>query len=150
VARVIDRDEEQALRLLDAVGVRIHHVVGDTGDASPAVVAQVLPPAVRHIRAEADVAVPDDVDAGMGAWHVNAVDELHVVSSGEGVMEFITLDGVVSVVVTEGDVIEIRGAEHRYRPLSPQHWRLRFAGSPADDLASTATGRAQQAWPATG
>ncbi len=89
------------------------------------------------MRGVADVAVPDDVDAGMGAWHVNAVDELHVVQSGEGIMEFVTLDGVVSVVVGAGDVIEIRGAEHRYRPLTEQRWSLRHSGGPHAELSAT-------------
>ena len=145
MARIIHRDDSQARALLDGVGVRIHPVA-DTGDADPDVIASVLPAENRHVRAEADIDVPDDVDAGMGAWHVNAVDELHVVCSGEGVMEFITLDGVVSVLVEAGDVIEIRGAEHRYRPLTGQRWRLRFGGSPEDGLVPTETGRAHQPW----
>jgi mannose-6-phosphate isomerase-like protein (cupin superfamily) len=115
MSRVIDRDEAQARALLDAVGVRVHDAVGTPADASPTLVEQALPADSRLVRAEVDVDVPDDVDAGMGAWHVNAVDELHVVRSGEGIMQFVTLDGVVSIVVEAGDVVEIHGAEHRCR-----------------------------------
>ena len=56
----------------------------------------------------------------MGAWHVNAVDELHLVQSGEGIMEFVTLDGIVSVVIGAGDVIEVRGAEQDLLGLAAQ------------------------------
>jgi hypothetical protein len=83
----------------------------------------------------------------MGAWHVNAVDELHVVQSGEGIIEFVTLDGVVSVVVGAGDVIEVRGAEHRYRPLTEQRWTMRYSGGPDAQLAATETGRGADPWP---
>jgi len=99
------------------------------------------------VRAVADIDVPEDVDAGMGAWHVNPVDELHVVQSGEGIMEFVTLDGIVSVLVGAGDVIEVRGAEHRYRPLTTQRWALRFSGGPAAELVATETGRGADPWP---
>ncbi len=146
MARAIDRFDDEWREVLAAAGVRLHRVGAD-GDAPSEVVAAVLPANVRHIRAEVDIPVPDDVDSGMGAWHVNAVDEVHVVASGEGIMEFVTLDGVVSVLVETGDVVEIRGAEHRYRPLTEQHWRLRFGGSPDDELVATATGRAAGPWP---
>jgi hypothetical protein len=147
MARVIDRDEAQARALLDAVGVRVHDAVGTPADASPTLVEQALPADSRLVRAEVDVDVPDDVDAGMGAWHVNAVDELHVVRSGEGIMQFVTLDGVVSIVVEAGDVVEIHGAEHRYRPLTRQRWVLRHSGGPDAELSATDTGRSAEEWP---
>jgi mannose-6-phosphate isomerase-like protein (cupin superfamily) len=147
MARVIDRDETQARALLDAVGVRIHAAVGVPADASPELVEGALPADSRLVRAEADIEVPDDVEAGMGAWHVNAVDELHVVRSGEGIMQFVTLDGIVSVLVEAGDVIEIHGAEHRYRPLTPQRWVLRHSGGPDAELSATDTGRSAEEWP---
>lgn len=147
MARLIGRDDAEARALLGAVGVRIHAADGVTSDAQDDVVAAVLPEDSREVRAVADIAVPEDADAGMGAWHVNAVDELHVVQSGEGIMEFITLDGVVSVLVGAGDVIEVRGAEHRYRPLTEQRWALRFSGGPDADLAATETGRGADPWP---
>jgi mannose-6-phosphate isomerase-like protein (cupin superfamily) len=146
VARVIGMDGTQGAVLLGTAGVRLHRVDAN-GDAPAEVVASVLPDGVRDVRAEVDIDVPDDVESGMGAWHVNGVDEVHVVASGEGIMEFVTLDGIVSVLVESGDVVEIRGAEHRYRPLTPQHWRLRFGGGPDDDLVATSTGRASGPWP---
>jgi mannose-6-phosphate isomerase-like protein (cupin superfamily) len=147
MARVIGRDDGEARALLDAVGVRLHDADAATADAPSDVVDAVLPESSRDVRAVADIGVPDDVDAGMGAWHVNAVDELHVVQSGEGIMEFVTLDGIVSVVVGAGDVIEVRGAEHRYRPLTPQRWALRYGGGPDAELIATETGRASSHWP---
>jgi mannose-6-phosphate isomerase-like protein (cupin superfamily) len=149
MARVIGRRDEDARALLEAAGVRLHVGVGDPADAPDALCVAVMPGDSREPRGEVLVEVPIDVDAGMGAWHVNAVDELHVVRSGEGVMEFVTLDGVVSVLIGAGDVIEIRGAEHRYRPLSQQVWLLRFSGGPAAQLVATDTGRAAGPWPAT-
>jgi mannose-6-phosphate isomerase-like protein (cupin superfamily) len=148
MARVIGRDDVEARALLDAGGVRFHRVDGSTGDAPASIVGSVLPEGERQVRASADVGVPEDVDVGMGAWHVNAVDELHVVASGEGVMEFITLDGPVAVAIGAGDAIEIHGAEHRYRPVTPQHWLMRFTGPADGDLGATETGRASTPWPA--
>lgn len=147
MARVIGRDEAEAMAMLDAVGVRLHGAVGDPANAPPSLVDAVLGADSRDVRAVADIDVPEDPDAGMGAWHVNAVDELHVVQSGEGLMEFVTLDGIVSLVVGGGDVIEVRGAEHRYRPLTAQRWILRYSGGPEADLVATATGRAADPWP---
>jgi mannose-6-phosphate isomerase-like protein (cupin superfamily) len=147
MARVIGRDEVEALELLGAVGVRLHAATGEPADADPALVEAVFADDSRQVRAVADIAVPADVDAGMGAWHVNAVDELHVVRSGEGIMEFVTVDGVVSVIVGAGDVIEIHGTEHRYRPLTAQRWVLRHSGGPSAELAATQTGRGAQEWP---
>ncbi len=147
MARIIGRDDTEAHALLEAVGVRIHAVDETTADAPGDVVSAALPADSRAVRAVADIEVPDDVDTGMGAWHVNAVDELHVVQSGEGIMEFVTLDGIVSVVVGAGDVVEVRGAEHRYRPLTAQRWALRFSGGPAAELAATETGRGADPWP---
>lgn len=147
MARVIGRDPAEARDLLAAVGVELHAAVGDPADADAVLVAQVLPEDSRMDRGEAVIEVPADVDAGMGAWHVNPVDELHVVRSGEGIMEFVTVDGPVSVVVGDGDVIVIRGAEHRYRPLTAQAWLLRWSGGPEAQLTATDTGRASEPWP---
>jgi mannose-6-phosphate isomerase-like protein (cupin superfamily) len=147
MAVVIGRDDVEARALLDGVGVRLHRADAVTADAPADVVRAVLPEDSRGIRAVADIEVSEDVDAGMGAWHVNAVDELHLVQSGEGIMEFVTLGGVVSVVIGTGDVIEVRGAEHRYRPLTEQRWALRFSGGPEADLAATETGRGADPWP---
>lgn len=147
MAVVIGRDDVEARALLEGVGVRVHTADPVTGEVPADVVSGVLPEDSRGVRAVADIQVPADVDAGMGAWHVNAVDELHLVQSGEGIMEFVTLDGIVSVVIGAGDVIEVRGAEHRYRPLTEQRWALRFSGGPDADLAATETGRGAGPWP---
>ena len=147
MALVIGRDDVEARALLDAAGVRLHAADPATADVPADVVSAVLPEDSRGVRAVADIEVPEDVDAGMGAWHVNAVDELHLVQSGEGIMEFVTLDGIVSVVIGAGDVIEVRGAEHRYRPLTEQRWALRFGGGPEAELAATETGRGAGPWP---
>ena len=94
-------------------------------------------------------AAPSDVDAdtGMGAWHINDVDELHVVTSGEGIMEFIAPDAIVAVLIVSGDVIEIRRAEHRYRPLTEQGWIIRHAAAADADMVTISTGRAASPWP---
>ena len=147
MALVIGRDDVEARALLDGAGVRLHRADPVTADVPADVVSAVLPEDSRDVRAVADIAVPEDVDAGMGAWHVNAVDELHVVQTGEGIMEFVTLDGIVSVLIGSGDVIEVRGAEHRDRPHTEQRWALRFSGGPDADLAATETGRGADPWP---
>lgn len=147
MARMIDREDAEGRALLDAAGVRLHRLPDGAEDAAAALVATVLPDGQRQVRAVADIEVPADPDAGMGAWHVNPVDELHVVVDGEGLMEFVTLDGIVPVVVGAGDVIEIRGAEHRYRPLTAQRWVLRFGGPDGAGLEPVETGRAAGPWP---
>ena len=147
MALVIDPHGSEGERMLDAAGVRLHRISEGAGDVDAVVVASVLPEGEREVRAVADIDVPADPDAGMGAWHVNPVDELHVVVDGEGVMQFVTLDGVVTVMVGAGDVIEIRGAEHRYRPLTPQRWILRYGGPAGADLDPVETGRAAGPWP---
>jgi mannose-6-phosphate isomerase-like protein (cupin superfamily) len=144
MARFLTLPEDESREVLAAAGVRLDRVIGDE---VPALVADVLPEGQREVRAEADIEVPEDIDAGMGAWHVNAVDEVHVVASGAGVMEFVTIEGPVGVLVEAGDVIAIRGAEHRYRPLTPQRWVLRFGGPADGDLGATETGRAAGPWP---
>ncbi len=125
MVRMMGGDEVVARSALAAVGVRIHEV-------RPG---------------EIVAGVPDHPDVGMTAWHVNDVDELHVVTSGQGIMEFVPLVGVVPVIVEAGDVVEIRGTEHRYRSLIPQGWRLRFSAGPDEDLVATETGRDPGLWP---
>jgi hypothetical protein len=41
----------------------------------------------------------------------------------------------------------VRGAEHRYRPLTDQRWLIRFSGGPQADLIPTETDRACVPWP---
>ena len=146
MARFLTLGEDESRALLAAAGVQLARVGAD-GEPDPALLAEVLPEVQRQVRAEADIDVPEDVDYGMGAWHVNAVDEVHVVASGAGVMEFVTIEGPVGVLVEEGDVVAIRGAEHRYRPLTPQRWVLRFGGPADGDLGATDTGRGTSPWP---
>lgn len=143
MARFLTPDEPVARKILAAAGVDIS--VAREGDVPSGLLAQALP--VEHRAVKASVTVPPSdgaLDSGMGAWHINAVDEVHAVTSGEGQFQFATAGGIVSVVVAEGDVLWIRGAEHRYRPLTAQGWLLRFAG---DDLGARETGRPPGEWP---
>ncbi len=151
MARILQNDESSGRAALAAAGVTVHVAAVTEGalDAAPALVDQVLPAGMREIKGEL-VAQPvgDDVaSSGMGAWHVNSVDELHAVTSGQGIMEFLTPEGPVAVLVEAGDVLEIRQAEHRYRPLTEQGWILRFAAVPGGDLGATDTGRESGGWP---
>jgi hypothetical protein len=68
--------------------------------------------------------------------------------SGEGLVEFMTPDGPVAAVITGGDVMIVRGGEHRYRPLTEQEWIIRHSGAPDAELGSRETGRASTPWPA--
>lgn len=133
---------------LAGVGVRFVHAPGD--DAPAALVAEVLDPGEREIRAVvvADPPEPGAEHSGMGAWHVNAVDEVHFVRSGRGLLQFALPEGVCSVEVRAGDVMIVRGAEHRYIPLEPQEWVLRHSGAAGADLGARETGRAADPWPA--
>lgn len=83
----------------------------------------------------------------MGAWHVNAQAELHLVRSGEGLLQVVTDGGVVSVWLGAGDVMAMSGAEHRFRALTPQQWVLRWSGGSDDDLGARPTGRPSGPWP---
>lgn len=145
MARFLTFDEPLSRDLLAAAGVRLVSTVD--GDAPADLVAEVLADGSRQVRADVEIGLPDDPDEGMGAWHVNQVDEVHVVASGRGVMEFVTIEGPVAVLVEAGDVVAIQGAEHRYRPLEPQRWVLRFGGPVDGDLVATPTGRAAEPWP---
>lgn len=150
MARFLDSDVD-GRAALDEAGVRIHVVDDATQDADEALVVAVLPEGARDVRAELVAAPPaDEAEAatGMGAWHLNDVDELHVVASGEGIMEFVTESGIVSVVVEAGDVVEIRQVEHRYRPVTEQSWVIRHAAASDADMNPSETGRASAAWPA--
>lgn len=95
----------------------------------------------------ADVPDADAQHAGMGAWHINNVNEVHTVTSGRGYLEFITDEGPVGVVLSAGDVMAVQRAEHRYLPLEPQGWVIRHAAAPDADLVPTDTGREDGAWP---
>jgi hypothetical protein len=143
MARFLTHDETRARELLATAGVLIlsvddprhdsvlAEVLGDQTDERGRIVAD--PPA--------DAGAADE---GMGAWHVNAGNEFETVVSGDGVLEFITAEGPVAVLLTAGDIMAVSRAEHRYLPLTPQEWILRYAG---DDLVATETGRESGPWP---
>jgi mannose-6-phosphate isomerase-like protein (cupin superfamily) len=144
MARFLNADEASARAALSSAGVEV--VTVDVDDVPEALLEGILPPEHRAVKGIITAEPPEtDPDTGMGAWHVNAVDEVHLVTSGEGVFEFVTDRGIVAVLVGAGDAVAIRGAEHRYRPLSSQGWVLRFAG---DDLGARETGRPAAPWPA--
>lgn len=132
---------------LAAAGVRFVRAPGE--DAPADLVAEVLGPDEREIRAVvvADPPPPGAEDSGMGAWHVNAVDEVHFVRSGRGLVQFALPEGMCSVEVLPGDVMIVRGAEHRYLPLEPQEWVLRHSGPADADLGAQDTGRDPEPWP---
>ena len=67
--------------------------------------------------------------------------------SGRGLLQFALPGGVCSVEVGAGDVMIVRGVEHRYLPLEPQEWVMRHSGSPDADLGARETGRESAPWP---
>ena len=147
MAEFIGRVESAARVLLADVGVRILSVDSPDHDE---VRADLLGADAVHERIQitADPPVDDDAAAaGMGAWHVNNVNEFETVLEGDGIVEFWTEDGAVSVVLTAGDIMAVERAEHRYRPLTPQLWSLRFAGGTDGELVATDTGRESAEWP---
>jgi hypothetical protein len=145
MVRFLDLDDDEAARRLARVGTEI---VPTTDESSEhVVVARVLPIGERGVRVEVDIAPPDDVFSGMGAWHRNAQTEAHTVRTGGGVVEFWTPDGAVSAQLEAGDVMVVRGGEHRYRPLTTQRWAIRHSGPEDTELETTDTGRPSEAWP---
>lgn len=132
---------------LAAAGVRFVHSLGE--DAPEDLVAEILQPDEREIRAVvvADPPAAGDEYTGMGAWHVNAVDEVHFVRSGRGLLQFALPVGVCSVEVRAGDVMIVRRAEHRYLPIEPQEWVMRHAGPADAGLGAQETGRGPEPWP---
>lgn len=149
MARFIGIDETAARAALGAAGVQFVRALDDEGTVDTALIELVLPADVRYVRTGLAAEPPTDADSfsGMGAWHVNAVDELHSVIDGEGIMEFWTGQGAVSVLVGAGDVVLIQQAEHRYRPLTLQNWLARWSGTPDSDLGARDTGRESAPWP---
>jgi hypothetical protein len=147
MAEFIDRDEASARELLAAAGVRILGVDSPDHDT---VLAQVLEESARSERGRITAEPPADdaaADEGMGAWHINEVNEFETVLDGEGIVEFWTSDGAVSVLLTAGDIMAVERAEHRYRPLTPQSWALRFGGPADGDLVAVDTERDSDDWP---
>lgn len=150
MARFVGVEEAAAREALAAAGVQFVGAIDGKGSVDPALLELILPPDVRYVRTDLAAQPPADADAfaGMGAWHVNAVDELHSVLDGTGIMEFVTPSGVVTVIVGAGDIVVIQGAEHRYRPLTAQNWLARWGGTPDSELIATETGRESAPWPA--
>jgi hypothetical protein len=147
MAVFIGRVESEARALLRDAGVRILRVDWPDHDE---VMTEVLgvDSLVERFRMVAEP--PADASAaaeGMGAWHINNVNEFETVLSGEGIVEFITPEGPVAVQLGAGDIMAVERAEHRYRPLTAQEWALRFAGGPDGEFAGTDTGRPSLEWP---
>ncbi|MBU6243615.1 MAG: hypothetical protein KGP12_00220 [Actinomycetales bacterium] len=144
-------DQAQARQALAGAGVQVLRALDTQGAVDSSVLELVLDAGSRHVREVVDATPPAAPlrDQGMGAWHVNDVDEVHSVLDGTGIMEFWTELGAVAVVVEGGDVVVIQGAEHRYLPLTPQRWAVRFAGPADEELTGGTTGRAATPWPST-
>ena len=136
---------DSASSRLVALGVEFH----ENNDEVPApVLERVLPSGERHERAVAvmDPAAEGAEFEGVGAWHINAQDEAHLLRSGSGQVQFIDDDGIISVRVDAGDVMIIRQTEHRFRALTPCTWVLHYAGPDGADLETTPTGRDDSPW----
>jgi hypothetical protein len=143
MARFLTHDETRARELLAGAGVLILSVDDPRHDE---VMAEVLGDQTME-RGRIVAEPPADANAartGMGAWHVNEVNEFETVVSGDGILEFMTAEGPVAVLLSAGDIMAVARAEHRYQPLSAQEWILRFAG---DDLGAKDTGRESGPWP---
>jgi len=146
MAQFIGRVESAARVLLADAGVRILTV--DSPDHDD-IAAEVLGEDSLDERFQMVAEPPADEAAaarGMGAWHVNNVNEFETVLSGEGIVEFWTEEGAVAVLLEAGDIMAVERAEHRYRPRTSQGWALRFAGGPGGEFVGTDTGRASEAW----
>ena len=148
MAQFISHAESAARVLLADAGVRILRVDAPDHDD---VKMEVLGPDSLDERFQMVAEPPADEAAaahGMGAWHVNNVNEFETVLSGQGIVEFWTDEGAVGVLLVAGDIMAVERAEHRYRPLTSQGWALRFAGGPGGEFVGTDTGRASGPWSA--
>ena len=136
---------DSSQRLTD-LGVEFHTT--DEDDVPDHLLALALEEGERQTRGEVAV---DPPAAGQefedfGAWHVNDGNEAHLLRSGTGQVQFVDADGVITVDVKAGDVMIIRGAEHRFRALTTAVWVLHFAGPEGADLIATQTGRQDTPW----
>lgn len=149
MARFPFMDEAEARDALRGAGVQVLRALDDDGTVDSVLLELLLEPESRHVRdvLRADPPAPHASHDGLGAWHVNEVDEVHSVLDGTGIMEFWTARGTVAVVVEGGDVLVVQRAEHRYLPLTSQRWAVRFGGPLDGELVPTATGRAPAPWP---
>lgn len=131
---------------LAALGVEFHETNDD--DVPDELLTAVLPEGERQQRGVATMEPPapgEEFD-GVGAWHVNAQSEAHLLRSGTGQVQFIDDAGVITVDLSSGDVMIVRKAEHRFRALAPCTWVLHYEGPDGADLATTPTGRLDSSW----
>ncbi|GAA1136064.1 hypothetical protein [Nocardioides aquiterrae] len=145
----IDIDEDRGRALLASVGTEIHQI-GQEGSAEEArVVEAVLAEGERHVRGTFDATAPAAGEEHLAhcAWHTNGVVEAHTFNSGRGLFQFWTAEGPVGVVLTAGDLLVNRGAEHRFLPLGDQQLRLRHSGPEDADFGYVDTGRSPMPWP---
>jgi hypothetical protein len=142
-------DEDRGRRLLHGVGAEVHHVTREGSSEETALLARVLPEGERHVRATFDAAKPEPgaEHSAHCAWHTNAVVEAHTVNSGRGLFQFWTEEGPVTIVLTAGDLLVNRGAEHRYLPMTDQQLRLHHSGEIDGEFGYVDTGRGPMPWP---
>lgn len=147
MAKVTGPQGEDAHALLRHAGVELREAPGI--DVPDEWLVEVLPEGERDVRAEivADPPAPGAEFEGMGAWHVNAQRECHLVKGGRGLLQVVTDGGIVTVELESGDVMIVRGAEHRYLPVEAQGWVLRWSGAPDAGLDPRETGRQATPWP---
>jgi mannose-6-phosphate isomerase-like protein (cupin superfamily) len=133
--------------LLATVGVEFRRSGNDQVPAD--VLADVLPEGERDERAVVIMDPPDPAapPTGVGRWHVNNAPEAHLLREGRGQVQFVTPDGIVTVEVEPGDVMVIRGAEHRFRALTPVTWVLHYGGPEGAELVARDTDRTDDPWP---
>ena len=136
---------DSSQRLTD-LGVEFHTT--DDDDVHNHLLALALEEGERQTRGEVavDPPVAGQEFEDFGAWHVNDRNEAHLLRSGAGQVQFVDDGGVITVDVEAGDVMIIRGAEHRFRALTPAVWVLHFAGPEGADLVATQTGRQDTPW----
>lgn len=137
---------ENALDRLATLGVEFHST--DNDDVPPELLSTVLPASEQQARAVAtmDPPAPGSEFDGVGAWHVNAQNEAHLLREGTGEIQFVDDEGVITVRLAAGDIMIVRRAEHRFRALSTCTWVLHYSGPDGADLETTPTGRIDSPW----
>jgi hypothetical protein len=139
-------DGSDGRRYLEEAGVFLDHCAA--ADLPESRLAGCLGVDERQVRAIAVLGPADAPDASpeLGAWHINAERELHLLRSGSGQFEFVTPHGIVCVLMEPGDVIEIRRVEHRFRAFTSTTWVLRYSGAANAELSPKPTGRVEKPW----
>jgi hypothetical protein len=145
VAQFLSMAEDVVRASLAQAGVQI---LAEDDPRRDEILADALGQDSLEDRLTVDIVPPEagQENAGMGAWHIREQAEAHSVLTGRGLVEFITPDGVVPVIVESGDIMVVRRTEHRYLPLTDQRWILRWSGGPDAIFESTDTGRESAAW----